>query len=117
MDPKKPLSDKELEEIVANLGSSDDEFDSSGDEFSDYENFEANNVDIESLPLEFEDGVIITNETASEDHLLENDATELEETVEAFMEPVIPSTKNIRWKKKNLVLDDAAKEFRGNSSK
>lgn len=46
MDPKRPLSDKELKEILENLGNSDDEFDNSGDEFSDYVNFEANNVDI-----------------------------------------------------------------------
>lgn len=104
---KRPLSDKQLEEIIANWANSDDEVESD-------ENEDLENIDINNIPIIFEDD---NNEEAIE--LMENDENnetlaKKEKTNEYLLYK--ENFKDLLWKNKNLVLNEDLLSFRGKSS-
>lgn len=141
MNSKKALSERELEEIAANFFNSDDDFDLSESEEDNNEILLADSLvddpcdlDIDTLPIEFEDGVFVTTEDENAAINLQlgtstnnNNAINLQPGTSINENCVIPqpgssgesrvttqTSKNVTWKKKNLKIDDAARTFSGN---
>lgn len=147
---RKPLTQRELEDIIAHLSESEDELDE--EEVSDddmesldqqndnvmlnmpieFEDGEADNV-LLNMPIEFEDGVVVTENFEGEvtedlegeemDDDTGNGTTETTESEEEISRNPKQEAKelktryrNIIWRKKNLILDDDAKMFRGITS-
>lgn len=116
---KRPLSDNELLEIIANWDQSEDEYDSSDNE--DTSNVDADNLDIGNIPIIFEDDVADTEEDTEnlEEHITQ-EATEDQEN-EDLVEAENPNEfkdkfKQLLWKKKNLVLNEDVLSFKGDST-
>lgn len=128
---KKYLTDEELIDIIAHLSDSEDSFDDSNDENVD----EAKNIikevdlqqefDIESLPIEFDDGILllenneveevtISKEIATVNTVCPNNEREERDTKKELKELKERYSK-IVWKKKNLILDEESKAFRGST--
>lgn len=116
MDRKRALSDRELEELAANFWNSDDDLDNSESEecFRDETNLDPDeNIDIQSLPVEFEDGVTVTEFPDQQIEPIEEPSIA---DVDVEVEPITTRIKNILWKKKNLSIDELAKTFRGHTN-
>uniref|UniRef100_A0A6P7H2U2 Uncharacterized protein LOC114346258 n=1 Tax=Diabrotica virgifera virgifera TaxID=50390 RepID=A0A6P7H2U2_DIAVI len=101
---KKPLSERELEELAANFWNSDDDLDNSDSEecFRDETNLDPDEIiDIQSLPVEFEDGVTVTE---FPDQPIEPIEEPTIVDVDVEVEPITNRIKNIVWKKKTYPL-------------
>ncbi|KAK9681132.1 hypothetical protein QE152_g38546 [Popillia japonica] len=66
-------------------------------------------IDIEALPVEFEDGVVVMEDDAGSPQIGSSDEPE------HITEPLTMRAKNVTWKKKNLKIGEAAKMFTGNN--
>lgn len=113
---RKYLTDDELEEIVANLSESEDELDKSDTD----EQEEILNID--SLPIEFEDGFILEERVDQDVEEQEKGQEEREKKNEsrdqrkAELKKLKEKYSKIMWKKKNLILNDENLKFHGNES-
>lgn len=106
---EKYYTNAELEEIIAHLSDSDDNFD-----LSDDEDENSDVLNIEAIPIEFDDGVVInadgeevegTNEEiANENNRSERDFKQ--ESIELKMK-----YSKLVWRKKKFILSEEAKKF------
>uniref|UniRef100_A0A6P7GBV8 Uncharacterized protein LOC114340246 n=1 Tax=Diabrotica virgifera virgifera TaxID=50390 RepID=A0A6P7GBV8_DIAVI len=105
-----------VEELAANFWNSDHDLDNSDSEecFRDETNLDPDEIiDIQSLPVEFEDGVTVTE---FPDQPIEPIEEPTIVDVDVEVELITTRIKNIMWKKKNLSIDEVAKAFRGNTN-
>ncbi|GLV40907.1 hypothetical protein CBL_08481 [Carabus blaptoides fortunei] len=123
------FSDAELTDILAHLSESEDEFDISDSEQHNKNEKNQNDdiYDINSMPLMFEDGIIAGNDDDKnlDDEIIDEDVPEADIPEKDIPPPRDPKKEahelkekfsKIFWRKKNLVLDEDRKKFRGTLS-
>lgn len=112
---KNYLTQKELEDIVAHLSESEDDFDDSDEDIEEEDNIDlSENVvvgeepfDLESMEIEFEDGTILEPPAVADttQNLPKQHAKKLKEKYSKIV-----------WRKKNLVLPEDRLKFLGDDT-